>query len=143
MQQPEMADLRKAVDEFNAAWTAAMTSGETAGMMKFYSDSALSLPPNMAPIKGKEAIKAWTDQMAKSEMKATVARFTMTDLSASGTVAYEIGTYEVVAHAPKIGEIKDNGSYVSIWTKQPDGSWKIHAEIWNSSLPVAGVDMKK
>ena len=143
MQQPDMADIRETVDAFNAASSAAMTSGQTDNVLKFYSDSAVTYAPNMAPIRGKEAIKAWMEQMAKSEMKVTLAKFTTTDLGASGTVAYEIGTYEMTMQEPSMGEMNDSGNYLSIWTKQSDGSWKIHAEIWNSTLPVAGVDMNK
>jgi ketosteroid isomerase-like protein len=37
---------------------------------------------------------------------------------------------------PKGGKaMNDVGKYVAVWKKQPDGSWKMIRDIYNSDLP--------
>ena len=42
------------------------------------------------------------------------------------------------ANGPKGKPVADRGKYVTIWRKQPDGKWKVVADILNSDLPVPG-----
>jgi ketosteroid isomerase-like protein len=34
------------------------------------------------------------------------------------------------------GETTDKGKYVTIWRKQPDGSWKVVEDMFNSDIPM-------
>jgi ketosteroid isomerase-like protein len=34
-----------------------------------------------------------------------------------------------------MGEMKDKGKYIALWRQQADGSWKVHAETWNTDTP--------
>jgi uncharacterized protein (TIGR02246 family) len=133
--QPDLAAIRKTIEAYNAASSEGMRSGNTTGVIDYYAVDAVSMPPNMAPIKGKEAIKAWMDQMATTGVKVTVANFTISDLGAGGDVAFERGEYEMIMEMPDKTEMKDNGKYISIWKQQADGSWKVQAEIWNTNTP--------
>jgi ketosteroid isomerase-like protein len=41
-----------------------------------------------------------------------------------------------------MGNINDNGKYMTVWEKQSDGSWKVKAETWNSdNNPWADMNM--
>lgn len=140
-QQPDMAALRKTIDEFDAASVDAMMSGNMETLMSYYADDAMSMPPNMGTLKGKAAIESWMNDMAQSGMKMTSVEFGTTELDASGTIAYLLGTYDMAMEMPGMGEMKDAGKYISIWKKQADGSWKVHAEIWNSDRPIPGMEM--
>ncbi|MGH2567811.1 MAG: YybH family protein, partial [Bacteroidota bacterium] len=104
--------------------------------MAYYADDAIQMPPNAPPNKGKEAIRAWISQMMQSGMKITAAKFTSTEVDAGGKVAYEVGDYDMTMTIPEMGEMKDNGKYVAVWKQQQDGSWKVHAEIWNTNVPM-------
>ena len=59
----------------------------------------------------------WTPQVAK------VAYY--------GDMGYTIGTYEVVQGDPEGDFVRSNGTYVTIWRKQDDGSWKVAVDIGN------------
>jgi hypothetical protein len=47
--------------------------------------------------------------------------------------SFEWGLASVAGGAPLL----DRGSYLQVWSEQPDGRWQFEREIWNSSLPTA------
>ena len=120
-----------------------MKTGESERVLVYYAEDAVSLPPNMEPLVGKEAIQAWMKQMNQSGMKVTKASFATSDYGIGGTVAYEYGTYDMTVEMPGMGTITDKGNYVSIWHQQEDGSWKIKVETWNTTNPLPGMEMPK
>ena len=142
MKQPDTEGFRKTVDEFNTVSMESMKSGKTDEALAYYTEDAVSMPPNMDPVNGKEAIEKWMKEMMGSGMKVTSATFTTTDIGVGGTVAYEFGLYEMTMDIPGMGELSDRGTYISVWNQQEDGSWKIRAETWNSSNPPPSMDMK-
>ena len=139
-QEPDMAAMRKMIDEYNAASIDAMTSGNMDKVMSYYADDAMSMPPNSTMLKGKEAIKAFSTQMMQSGMKMSNVKFTTVEVDASGKVAYEVGNYEMDIAIPVMGKMRDQGKYVAIWKQQADGSWKVHAEMWNTDTPLPSMD---
>jgi ketosteroid isomerase-like protein len=50
-----------------------------------------------------------------------------------GDVAIEWGVYTM-----EMGGQSDAGKYVVVHRRQPDGSWKMGIDIWNSSRPEPG-----
>lgn len=47
-----------------------------------------------------------------------------TDVSDDGTLGYNYGRYELRAPGPDGKEVVRGGWFLSIWKRQPDGSWK-------------------
>jgi len=133
---PDMAALRKTIDDYNVASQEAMMTNDVEKAMSYYADDAIQMPPNSPANRGKEAIRAWINGMMQSGMKVTAAKFTSTEVDAGGKVAYEVGDYDMTMTIPEMGEMKDNGKYVAVWKQQQDGSWKVHAEIWNTNVPM-------
>jgi ketosteroid isomerase-like protein len=58
-------------------------------------------------------------------------------LEESGDLAYASGVYDLTLSPPGSGTISDNGKYVVVYRRQPDGTWKAIADIFNSSRPAA------
>ena len=141
--EPDMASLKKTVDDFNTASKEAMMSGNVDKVLSYYDDNAMEMPPNMGLIRGKDAIKAFWNQMDKSGVKMTAVSFTVEDIQAGGTIAYEIGTYDMTMSAGKSGEMKDNGKYITLWKEQTDGTWKVVAETWNSDKALPAVEKSR
>lgn len=142
-QEPDMTALRKTVDEFNIATKDGMLSGNMEKVIGYYQDDALEMAPNMSMGKGKDAIKAMQQQMMASGMKMTAVSFTTMELQAAGKIAYEIGTYDMTIAVPQMGDVKDKGKYMALWHQQPDGTWKVRAETWNSDMPLPSMEPKK
>jgi ketosteroid isomerase-like protein len=53
------------------------------------------------------------------------------EVEAHGDAAYEVGRYTLKGDG---GQLLDQGKYVVIW-KRVGGQWRLHRDIWNSSLP--------
>lgn len=134
--EPDMTALKKTVDDFNAASKDAMMGGDMQKNLDFFDDNGMEMAPNMAMVKGKDNIKAFMEQMMKSGMKMTSVEFNTVDVQASGTMAYDIGTYEMTMSEGKMGETTDKGKYIDVWKQQADGTWKVVAEMWSSDKPV-------
>ncbi len=62
----------------------------------------------------------------------------MVDVGGSGDTAYEIGKYSLTIQAEGQAAMADSGKYVVVWKRQADGTWKLHVDIWNSSMPLPG-----
>ena len=67
-------------------------------------------------------------------MGIKTARLDTVEAEEYGETAIEIGKYTLSGEA---GKVMDRGKYVVIW-KQEGGQWKLHRDIWNSSLSAQG-----
>ena len=49
--------------------------------------------------------------------------------AASGDLGYTLGSYAIVGEGERSTDTIARGHYVTVWQKQPDGSWKIAVDI--------------
>ena len=61
------------------------------------------------------------------------AKLEIVEVEGMGGTAYEVGKYTLYAEGD---QMLDTGKYVVIWKKQEDGQWKLHRDIWNTSMPM-------
>ncbi len=126
-----MADIevKKAIENKNTALKKAYDEGDTAGCATVYMEDAVMMPPNQAMVRGKEAIKAliqgWIDNIG-----GTISN-PMLEFGTEGNLAYQVATY-----AFKDTKRPDQGKFVEILRRQPDGSWKVYLTIYNSDKPL-------
>ena len=103
--------------------------------MSFYADDASMFEPGSPMVTGKDAIRKGIDaffampgfSLSFQSDKVVVAR--------SGDLAYSHGTYAMAINDAKGKPVNDKGKYVTVYTKQPDGKWKVVADIYNSDVP--------
>jgi ketosteroid isomerase-like protein len=62
------------------------------------------------------------------------ATLTTLDVDGQGETAYEVGKYALTGEG---GKVLDNGKYIVVW-KREQGKWRLHRDIWNSSMPMSG-----
>ena len=65
------------------------------------------------------------------DMGIKTAELESVELDGQGDTAIEVGRYRLGSES---GQVLDEGKYVVIW-KQVDGQWKLHRDIWNTSVP--------
>jgi ketosteroid isomerase-like protein len=58
------------------------------------------------------------------------------EVARSGDLAYIMGTYQLTMKDAQGNAVPDHGKFVEVWEKQPDGKWKVGADIFNSDLPL-------
>jgi uncharacterized protein (TIGR02246 family) len=118
----------------DSAFQAAANAGNAAAVAAVYATDASLLPPNLPMRRGRTAIQAyWAGLLDAYTVKFEIAP----DLiEGRGDLAYNMGHYRFTAvpkekNAPGIA---DEGKFVEILKKQPDGSWKYIVDIYNSNL---------
>ena len=113
----------------NKAFMEAFGKGDAAGVANLYTKAGSVLPPNSEVIGGIEAIRRfWQGAM---DMGIKGAKLETVDLEVYQGAAWEAGNYTLTGAK---GEVMDRGKYIVVW-KDEGGKWKLHRDIWNSSLP--------
>lgn len=101
-----------------------------------FSEEALVLPPGSSIIRGKPAVRREIaiPMMADSNLEESIRNIRV-EVSQAGDLAYQVGTYELT-FTNSTGQVqREQGKYVHVWKKQPDGSWQVVADIWNTNRP--------
>ncbi|MFQ5651461.1 MAG: SgcJ/EcaC family oxidoreductase [bacterium] len=134
----DAATLRTAIEAENAKFMAAFNRGDAAGVAALYTEKARVGPPNSEVLQGREAIQSFM----QSGFTAGLKDLTLTTVSVdgSGDTAYENGTYTLKIAPEGQAAMTDSGKYLAVWKQQADGGWKLHTDIWNSSLPLSGTN---
>jgi len=94
------------------------------------------MPPHAQPVAGREAVVDWFAGVVE-QARTTAVAVPQREVTVAGDLAIERGVFTWKV-APTLGgsEIEDRGNFLAIWQKQPDGSWKLSRNIWNSTLPL-------
>lgn len=134
----DLTSIRKAIEAQNAKFAAAYNRGDAAGVAAVYTENAHSMPPNSPAVQGRPAIQKST----KKDMEMGLSNLKLTTLSVerAGNSVYETGAYSIKFQPEGREAIGDSGKYFAVWKAQPDGSWKIYKDIWNSDLPLPGTN---
>jgi ketosteroid isomerase-like protein len=118
----------------DSAFMAAANAADVAGILAVYSSDAALLAPNLPPQKGHDAIKAfWGGLLEAYTVRFEVASDT---IEGRGDLAYNRGHYRFTAVPKAKGApgVADEGKFVEILKKQPDGSWKYILDMYSSNL---------
>ncbi|UCC48306.1 MAG: DUF4440 domain-containing protein [Gemmatimonadota bacterium] len=111
----------------------AALAGDWAGFASHYTEDAAVFAPGAPMLEGRTAIEASMTGPAPADFR-TMAR----GVEGCSSLAVRWGTYVYTAVAEGTTEpLTDNGKFVEVWKKQPDGSWLMTVDIWNSDLPPA------
>jgi len=129
---PDRDVVRRQIEAADSQMAAAMGKGDTVGMYAAYADDAVMMMPGTAPLHGRaEMTKSLNAMMAQMTLKDP--KFHIEDVLVGGDLAVETGTYEWTVQPKKGKAMPDKGSYVTVWQRQADGSWKIIRDISNSA----------
>ena len=131
--QDTTAEDSQAIRAASKQWVDAFNQADAAATAAIYTEDAKMLPPNSSIIIGREGIQAFFQGFY--DVGGRDAQLTVIDLHVQGDMAHVVGKYTFTIQ-PEEGEaISDNGKYVEIW-KRENGSWKISADIFNTSIPL-------
>jgi len=126
--------IKTFVDDYVKAVNAA-DAGAIAAMM---TDKSVFADPNVPVAVGKEAIRSLNqgnfDQL-KAEQTAPVE-----DVRVAGDLAVARGTFtwKAMPKAQGLAAINDRGSWIAVYARQNDGSWKQDWVVANSDQPAPG-----
>ena len=130
----DAAAVRQAIDSNNARFSAAMVKADTATVKSFYAEDALMMGANEKAVRGPEEIAKAFGAM-HATMKVPAFELKAQDVIVTGDYAIETGAYSMTMQ-PKTGKaMSDVGKYLVVWKHQPNGTWKIVRDIYNSDQP--------
>jgi len=132
------AAAKQAIDAANAQWPRLTSTGHADSIAEFYAADAVLMPPNMATLKGKDAVRAFFATMKTMDPRPTLTLRAVTVVG-SGPVAVETGrwhwAFPAGAKLPPGMAAVDSGKYIVRWTQQ-NGRWLMVDDIWNSDSPL-------
>jgi uncharacterized protein (TIGR02246 family) len=100
----------------------------------FYADDASLFWPGTPLVTGKDAIRELMNAFFAMPSFSLSFQTMKVQVSQSGDLAYSYGINTVTFTDPNGNAVSDKGKYVTVYKKQPDGNWKVTADIGNSDL---------
>jgi len=130
------ADVQ-AVKDVEAAWVKDAASKDADKWASYFAEDGSGLYPGGGILNGKAAIKAAMAQVLADPNFSLTFQSTRMMASKGGDMVYSQGTYTMTMTNPKTKKVMtDKGKYLTVYTKQADGSWKAIADTFNSDSPM-------
>jgi ketosteroid isomerase-like protein len=124
----DVAAIRSVSNEFAKL----MIAGDFDSLIELYTDDAVFMPPDQPAVRGRSALRSWMSYFPR------ISAFTLSieEIDGRADLAYVRGTYTMTMHpegAPQ--PVRGAGKYIEIRKRQPDGSWLLSVDIFNSDQP--------
>jgi ketosteroid isomerase-like protein len=127
------ADLA-AISAFNVQYLKAINDGDITALSSLTDDDHVALAPGSAPLVGKaanDAVNGRTYQQFKID-----EHWMPVETVIDGNLAYQRGSFTVVATPKAAGTARTvSGSFLRIYRRQPDGSWRMTRDMFNTGPP--------
>jgi uncharacterized protein (TIGR02246 family) len=131
------ADVQ-AIKNTEEQWNKEFQSKDVDALCARYADDAALMAPGMPAAMGKDAIRAALKQMVADPAFVLTFQARRVEVSKSGDIGFSEGSYKMTMTDPATKKsIRDKGSYVTVYRKQSDGTWKAVSDIATSELPAA------
>ena len=118
--------------QISREWSKSAATHSVEKTLSYWADDAVVMSPGQPPIKGKNAIR----EMVESTSKIPGFKISWEPLnvfvSESGDMAYMLEQNQITINDSLGKPITEFNKSVTIWRKEPDGSWKNVVEMWNA-----------
>ncbi len=134
MSFPPSADILMQADrDFDAA----VAEGGSAAWASWFASDGRMVQPGIGLIQGRDKIQPL---MVGLDDPNTSLRWTpdYAEIAASGDLGWTTGTYVSEGVAPDGSVARGEGRYVSIWTLDAQGAWKVAIDLGNPTGPRPG-----
>ena len=116
------------ISDLHSALLKAYNTKDAIGVAAAYSDDAMLMPPNLAPVKSKVAVGDFMRQMLTPPFGSILLNYAETTVS--GDYAFSTGYYTVLRAD---GTTLDTGKFVEV-LKNESNAWHIYRDIYNSDM---------
>ena len=129
------ADVIRATD---VQWNADAAARDPAKFASYYDADAVDIAPGADPAHGPAAIQANMTEAFKDPNFSLTFAADKVEIAAGGAMAYSQGHFtETETSGGAQARLIQSGSYVTVYKKQADGSWKAVADIASNGPPSA------
>ena len=129
------SDDRRAIMEADRAFNRAAQQRRGEGWAEFFADNTMwpiRLAPSGASTSAtrERSMQMWSDPNFRLEWEPIYA-----DVAASGDLGYTIGKWTRMGKDSTGAQTTARGTYLTVWRKQADGSWKVVADTGDDDPP--------
>ena len=118
--------IKSAIKADEKKWNQQVKAKDTEGLAGHYADDAYFVAPGQKPADGSTAIRQFYANASTDPALDVEIASDKIDVAAAGDMAYSRGHYSEKYTDRKTGKVMtDKGSYLAVYKKQSDGSWKI------------------
>jgi ketosteroid isomerase-like protein len=125
----------EAVKAADASFQQAIAAKDLNKIMSFYAEDAVLMPAAKPLLTGKAAITNEWKQLLAIPAFQNASKLAQLEVSASADFAYTRGSYETRLMGEDGKLVIEPGKWLSVWRKQPDGSWRVAIETYNTDIP--------
>ena len=119
-------------------WAAAVASRDVDKIVSYWTDDAIVLAPGAPALVGKQAIREFVAQSLQLPGFSIGWEANQAVVSAAGDMAYTVGTNRVTMPDANGTPVTTLGKAVTVWRKEPNGTWRCVVDIWNADPPKIG-----
>jgi ketosteroid isomerase-like protein len=126
-------DEKAALLERDRVWAAVASEGkDLERILSFWTDDAKVYPPGAPIVEGKEAIRAFVTPSLSMPGFDVGWETEEVVIAPSGDMGYTTGRSHLTI-PDAAGKLQtENGRYVTVWRRDPDGEWRCVIDIWNA-----------
>jgi uncharacterized protein (TIGR02246 family) len=128
MEQQRIAAAQDAIRTASADSVRAAQAKDLEKTVSYYAPEAIMFGVG-APVQGIESIrKVWQQFLATPNLQMKITTISV-EVARSADLGWEYGSFEGTSTDQKGKSVTQKGKYVAIWRLQPDGVWKIEADL--------------
>ena len=128
-QKTDVQAISKKVMQTSREWSQVASTSDVDKIVNYWTDDAIVVMPGQPPLKGKNEIRKMVEESFKMQGFHISWEPQSAEVSQSGDMVYLIEKTQVTVNdsTGKAITVHENG--ITVWKKQPDGSWKAAADI--------------
>jgi uncharacterized protein (TIGR02246 family) len=120
----------RAIRELTKEFMEAYNRGDATAIGEMYTEDSKLLPPNMALLRGKQAIQDFWKMAMAMGMHANLET---EEVDFDGDLGYDRGIITLTKQSKEDDTTTYRQKYLIVVKRHTDGSWKIAADIWNGN----------
>ena len=113
-------------------WSNVAGSGDLEATLAYWAEDAVMMAPGQPPLRGKQAIRKFIEASAAIPGFSVKWEPLEAHVSSSGDMAYLIERNLFTFRDSTGKQVTEANKVVTVWRKQPDGSWKNVIDMWNA-----------
>ena len=118
--------------QISREWSQSASTRNIEKTVSYWAEDAVVMSAGQPPVKGKKAIRQMVEDSYKIPGFHINWEPESVEVSESGDMAYMIERSQITIHDSSGKAITEYYKGVSVWKKQPDGSWKNVVDISNA-----------
>ncbi|HET9438852.1 MAG TPA: SgcJ/EcaC family oxidoreductase [Longimicrobiales bacterium] len=130
--EPDIEKEKAELMRVSREWSDTAASGDLEATLSYWAEDAIMMPPGQPPIRGKAAIRKFVEGSASIPGFSVKWEPLEANVAASGDWAYLIERNQFTMQDSTGARITDSNKVVTVWRKEPDGSWKNVIDMWNA-----------